>query len=125
MHLVHQDPLTGKLAVIGVLLEDTGAVSPDAAWDQLVADLPTLAHPHETVAGPFNAEDLLPANRKYYTYSGSLTTPPASEIVNWLMLEEPVKLTPAQIAAFETAIADHNNRPVQDLNDRMVTLDTT
>ena len=57
-----------------------------------------------------------------YHYSGSLTTPPCSEGVQWYVRRTPTQLSRSQIAAF-TAVYNHNNRPVQALNDRTVFLD--
>ena len=53
----------------------------------------------------------------YYRYDGSLTTPPCSEGVKWIVLTTPIEMSEAQIAAFKAIIHD-NNRPVQPLNGR-------
>jgi carbonic anhydrase len=68
-------------------------------------------------------DDLLPKARAAYRYDGSLTTPPCSEGVKWLVMTTPVQLSAAQIAAF-TSIVEPNNRPVQPLNGRVVAADT-
>jgi carbonic anhydrase len=67
---------------------------------------------------------MLPGARTTFRYSGSLTTPPCTEGVNWLLMSEPVSLSADQIAAF-TAAYEGNNRPVQPLNGRELELDTT
>ena len=65
--------------------------------------------------------DLLPESRDYYRFNGSLTTPPCTEGVVWLVMKEPVTLAASDIAAFRKAIGGHdNNRPVQPLNARVV-----
>jgi len=64
-----------------------------------------------------NAADLLPAERSYYRYNGSFTTPPCTEGVKWFVMSNPVELSDAQIAEFE-AIYDYNYRPVQPFNER-------
>src|SRR5690348_8728712 len=64
-----------------------------------------------------NAAAMLPADLSYYRYNGSLTTPPCSEGVKWLVLRDPVELSAAQIAAF-TAIFPLDARPIQPLNGR-------
>jgi carbonic anhydrase len=62
----------------------------------------------------------MPDNRSYYRFSGSLTTPPCSEGVRWLLMKTPLTASKEQIASFEKAIHHHNNRPVQALNGRVV-----
>ena len=64
--------------------------------------------------------ELLPKDRNYYTYMGSLTTPPCSEGVNWVVMEAPVAAAAAQLEAAATIIGHPNNRPVQPLNARIV-----
>jgi carbonic anhydrase len=70
-----------------------------------------------------SANDLLPADRRTIRYEGSLTTPPGTEGVRWILMVEPVKLSTAQLEALEKIIKG-NNRPVQDLNGRIVIQDT-
>jgi carbonic anhydrase len=62
---------------------------------------------------------LLPANRNYFTYNGSLTTPPCTEGVRWLVLRTPSPLSKAEIATF-AKLYPNNARPVQKLNGREV-----
>ena len=64
-----------------------------------------------------NVADLLPENKAYYHYSGSLTTPPCSEGVNWVVLKNTVDVSAAQVDAF-TSIFHKSTRPVQPLNGR-------
>ena len=120
VHFVHKDA-QGNLAVIGVLFQE-GSDSLDLlsmaeALDKM--DTPELNSP---VA--FNAADLLPPDQTSFRYSGSLTTPPGSEGVTWLVMVEQPTLTEQQITAF-TSIFDDNNRPVQPLNDREIEEDVT
>jgi carbonic anhydrase len=119
MHLVHK-AADGKLAVIGVLFEE-GAANP--ALDPIWANLPSAkgeeSHlPHVTV----NADDLLPMARASYRYSGSLTTPPCSEDVTWIVMSTPVTMSSAQLAQLRQVLAA-NNRPVQPLNGRPLVLE--
>ena len=65
---------------------------------------------------------LLPDTKRTYRYDGSLTTPPCSEGVKWIMMTTPIEMSEAQIAAFK-AIFDGNNRPVQPLNGRKLFVD--
>ncbi len=67
----------------------------------------------------FDLLSILPKGKAYYNYSGSLTTPPCSEVVNWHVLKEPIEASKEQIEAF-SKILDNNYRPVMPLNDRKV-----
>ena len=112
MHFVHVGA-SGDLAVVGVLFDSgpaSGALAP--VWAVL---------PHDTEAqgevASFDLARLLPANRAVYRYSGSLTTPPCSEGVKWMMLQTPASASAGQVQAFGDIIGA-NNRPVQPLNAR-------
>jgi carbonic anhydrase len=114
VHFVHQNA-EGRLAVIGVFLQE-GAES--AAYAPIFANLPTSEGEPEAVPGvSVSAADLMPATKTYWRWSGSLTTPPCSEGVTWLMMDNPVEVSADQIAAF-TAIYDHNFRPTLPMNGR-------
>jgi len=81
-------------------------------------NLPATESAVATIAGEtVDAEALLPAERAYYRYNGSLTTPPCTEGVKWVMLGESVELAPDQIAAF-TNIFANDFRPAQPLQSR-------
>ena len=67
---------------------------------------------------------MLPPDRTTYRYRGSLTTPPCTEGVAWLLMTEPLGVSADQLAAY-TQIYEGNNRPVQPINDREVVEDTT
>ncbi|MBE7469831.1 MAG: carbonate dehydratase [Anaerolineae bacterium] len=114
LHLVHQSA-DNQLAVVGVMLKQ-GSENP--AYAPVFNNLPVQESEPSAVSGvTINAADLLPAERTYYRYNGSLTTPPCSEGVQWLLLNTPVELSSAQVSAFQ-AIFVHNARPVQPLNGR-------
>ncbi|WP_024772693.1 carbonic anhydrase [Aquimarina macrocephali] len=115
-HLVHQDPITGDLAVIGIFFEE-GAEN--EMLSNFMNDLPVNGGGHYNSSFTFNVEDILPADMNYYTYNGSLTTPPCSEIVTWYVLKNPVEASQEQLHSFET-IMHENFRPVQALNGRVV-----
>jgi carbonic anhydrase len=66
-----------------------------------------------------NPNGLLPATRSYYRYSGSLTTPPCSETVDWLLLTDPIQVAEADVARF-AKLYPMNARPVQKGNRRFV-----
>lgn len=116
LHIVHQNPVTGGLAVVGVMLQEGET---NEAYSAVFDNLPPEeSEPDEATELTISAADLLPEHTDaYFTYEGSLTTPPCSEIVRWLVLAEPVTLSAEQIAAFG-AIYDNNARPVQPLNTR-------
>lgn len=114
-HLVHQAG-DGQLGVIGVLMKKGKA---NAVIDAIWANLPKHAGDHKQTDAQINVADLLPVTHGYYNYSGSLTTPPCSEGVNWMVLQTPIEVSAEQVAAF-TNIFSTSVRPVQPLHDRPV-----
>jgi carbonic anhydrase len=115
-HLVHRSA-DGKLAVVAVLLDAGGANTLiDTVWNHL----PPRKEMEVTVQGvTIDASDLLPANRGYYTFQGSLTTPPCSEDVTWLVLKTPLKIAASEVAAFGK-LYPMNARPIQAVNGRAI-----
>ena len=69
---------------------------------------------------PQPVNEMLPKNLDYYRFSGSLTTPPCSEGVRWLILKDIQQASAQQIAAFSKLIGHPNNRPIQPLNGRVI-----
>jgi carbonic anhydrase len=115
-HLVHADS-DGKLAVVAVLLQKGTA---NSTIQQIWANLPKSQNKEQEVTGvTINAAGLLPENIAYYTYPGSLTTPPCTEGVNWLILKTPMDISSAQIDTF-AKLYPHNARPIQPLGSRVV-----
>lgn len=116
LHLVHvaQD---SSVAVVAVLLrkgEDNRLIH------ELWSDLPKQKGQEQILHNvQINAADLLPADRRYYTFSGSLTTPLCSENVTWYVLKRPVTVSPAEIQKF-SKLYRHDARPTQSLNGRVV-----
>ncbi len=113
MHLVHK-AADGTLAVVGVMFEP-GAANGELAkiWNHM----PVKAGEVVILTDMVDAGKLLPENRDFVGYDGSLTTPPCSEGVKWHVLTTPLSLSPEQIAQFRAVIQD-NNRPIQPLNGR-------
>lgn len=115
-HFVHADS-KGNLTVIGVMFKE-GKENAGLAklWPQMPneegAPIPLKARVIPT--------ELMPDNRSYYRFSGSLTTPPCTEGVRWILLKTPVTASKEQIELFERATRHHNNRPVQALNGRVI-----
>ena len=115
-HLVHADA-EGHLAVVAVLLK-TGNANPliDSIWK----NIPKTKEKSVAVSGAaLNAIDLLPADHAYYTFSGSLTTPPCTEGVTWYVMKAPITLSEAQVASF-AALYPLNARPIQPTNRRQI-----
>ena len=118
LHLVHQDT-AGNLAVVGVFL---AAGQQNEALQPVWAHMPAAVGEERQVQGvTINAADLLPADLAYYSYMGSLTTPPCSEDVRWFVLSSPVEVSPEQIDRFAALYPD-NARPTQPLNGRTLFL---
>ena len=115
-HLVHRNA-EGQLAVVAVLM-DLGAASPliDKVWTYMPLDTgDRVRMPNELL----NLTELLPTDQRYYQFMGSLTTPPCSEGVLWMVLKAPVTLSTAQLKLF-TQLYPNNARPIQPLNARPV-----
>ena len=116
VHLVHSDG-DGNLAVVSVLLEEGSA---NSLVETLWGLAPKAAGPEKTDDNlQINAADLLPASRSYFTFAGSLTTPPCTEGVSWFVLKMPVTISKKQVATF-AAIYPFDERPTQSLNGRTV-----
>ena len=115
-HFVHADK-NGNLSVIGVMFKE-GKANP--GLEKLWAQMPKEAGAPIPLKAKVSASEMIPENRDYYRFSGSLTTPPCSEGVRWLLLKTPMTASKEQIEAFEEVMRHHNNRPVQPLNGRVV-----
>ena len=115
-HLVHKNA-DGALAVVAVLLKQGNQ---NALVKTLWANLPPEKETEKVVEKvSIDAARLLPKNHAYYTFAGSLTTPPCSEGVTWFVLVSPTQVSEAQVARFGK-IYSANARPVQPPNGRTV-----
>lgn len=112
-HFVHKDE-SGKLAVVGVMF-DFGAKN--KFLEDIFSHMPSEENKEVALGRMFNPASLLPESLTHYHYSGSLTTPPCSEGVNWTVLNTPLSLSPEQLKAFN-AFYLTNNRPLQPLKNR-------
>jgi carbonic anhydrase len=116
VHLVHADA-DGNLAVVAVLLnkgEDNALIR------ELWKDLPKEKGKEAVLQTvQIDISQLLPVNRGYYTFPGSLTTPPCSENVTWFLLKEPVTISDAELKRF-ASLYRNDARPTQPLNGRVV-----
>ena len=115
-HLVHKNAV-GQLAVVSVLMEQGEPSSfIDKVWTYMPLDT------NDRVRMPDNLVDMneiLPADKRYYQYFGSLTTPPCTEGVLWLVIKQPLRISPEQFKLFSQQFP-FNARPVQPVNGRLV-----
>jgi len=115
-HFVHTDK-KGNLTVLSVMFED-GDNNPivEKLWEKM----PSKIGKHIPLNENITAFNLMPKNKDYYRFNGSLTTPPCSEGVRWYVLKNPIAISTNQIKKFHSAVHHDNNRPIQPLNARLV-----
>jgi carbonic anhydrase len=106
----------GNLSIVAVMFQ---AGKTNLGLAKIGMQLPIETDGAVTLKNRLIPNDLMPENHSYYRYSGSLTTPPCSEGVRWIVMKTPLSASPEQIAAFVNTL-QHNNRPLQPLNGRMV-----
>jgi carbonic anhydrase len=115
IHLVHKSA-EGKLAIVAVLLERGKQHSLiQTVWNNLPLEKHELVAPSVVL----DLKDVLPEKREYYTYMGSLSEPPCTEGVLWLVMKQPMQASPAQMALF-SRLYPLNARPVQQGFGRMI-----
>lgn len=116
VHLVHRD-YAGNLAVVAVQIEK-GLEHPliQTLWNYLPLERGLSVEPPDAA---IDLARLLPEQREYYTYMGSLTTPPCTENVLWLVMKQPINVSPDQIDIF-ARLYPYNARPVQPSFDRLI-----
>lgn len=116
MHLVHRTE-SGDIAVVGVLFREG---EPNSAIQALIDAAPSREGATSPVSG-MAASDFLPANRGYYSYMGSLTTPPYTEGVRWHVMSEALEVSAEQVTQLASLQGGGtNSRPLQPLNDREI-----
>lgn len=115
-HLVHKNA-EGQLAVVAVLL-DPGASNAliNKVWTYMPLDTGDRVR---MPTGIIDINELLPRDQRYYQFMGSLTTPPCTEGVLWMVLKQPTTVSKDQIRLF-TQLFPNNARPVQPVNGRAV-----
>jgi carbonic anhydrase len=115
-HLVHKAD-DGALAVVAILLE-RGNENPfiQTLWNNMPLEKNTAVAPPSTM---IDLNALLPASPSYYTYMGSLTTPPCTEGVLWLVMKQPVQVSVDQINIF-SRLYRNNARPIQPAAGRLI-----
>jgi carbonic anhydrase len=115
IHLVHRDD-EGRQAIVALLLErGIAQKTVQTVWNNLPLEKNEIVKPSSAL----DASDLLPLQRGYYTYMGSISTPPCSEGVLWMVMKQPVQLAPAQMALF-SRLYPYNARPVQPSSGRII-----
>ena len=116
-HFVHQTA-NGGLLVVGVFFKQ-GADHPslESIWKNAPQAGSSVSLPITV-----NAADFLPNNSSYFTYAGSLTTPPCSEGVRWIVLKEPLEASAAQLRFLQQHMGFTNNRPAQPLDGRLISI---
>ncbi len=115
VHLVHRDA-QGRLAILALLLE-RGA--PQATIQTVWNNLPLEKFETMQPSILLDPAEMLPARRDYYTYMGSMTEPPCSEGVLWMVMKQPVQASAAQMALF-SRLYPLNARPIQPTNGRII-----
>lgn len=115
-HFVHMDA-DGEIAVMAVMFE-TGAANPELEkiWQQMPEKVGETVPLKSNVA----LSGLLPKDLTHYRFSGSLTTPPCTEGVRWLVIKQPLTLSEQQLEKFQHVLHHANNRPVQSLHGRVI-----
>ena len=115
-HFVHADA-KGNLAVLAVMFEEGKA---NDALGRLWQQMPVTVGTPVFLKSRVLPSELVSTMDSYFRYGGSLTTPPCSEGVSWIVLKTPMMASAAQIEAFKKVIQHQNSRPVQELNGRLV-----
>lgn len=115
-HLVHTDN-DGNIAVIALMFEEGGE---NKALSKIWKSMPQNNGEKIALPAPFDAAQLLPSNHDHYRFNGSLTTPPCTEGVRWLVIKKPVSVSKGQVAAFSHVMHHPNNRPLQPVGARLV-----
>ncbi len=115
-HFVYKNP-EGELAVLAVMLKEGKA---NKQLEEIWKTMPREKGEPEALTKAVDVHALLPKHLSYYRFSGSLTTPPCSEGVRWLVLKESPSLSREQVEQFAAVVHHHNNRPVQPLHGRVI-----
>jgi carbonic anhydrase len=118
LHAVFAEPASADKLVVGVIFEIGKTPNP---FVQVLIDagLPRKNGDTTVTATPINLADVLPDTSSYFTYAGSLTTPPCTENVTWIVLANTAKVSQPQFQSFQRILGD-DFRPLQKLNGRVV-----
>lgn len=116
LQLVHKNQ-HGDVTIVAVMF-DVG--EPNQAIQNLWESFPTMEDNSMPIFSPVDINQLLPDDKTYWRYSGSLTTPPCTEGVSWTVLKTPVALSAEQLDKFHYIVGPANNRPPQPVNERKI-----
>ncbi len=115
-HFVHRNE-EGELVVLGVLMQEGKR---NDMLQLILESMPAIAGPEHTIAEVnVNMVQLLPVDQSAYQYFGSLTTPPCSELVRWIVFQQPIEISKQQAEEF-AKVFPWNARPLQPLNRRFL-----
>jgi len=114
VHLVHQDE-QGDYLVVGLLFEE-------GETNHLINQLPSFRNKRGEApyANPVDYNELIPGRQDYFRYKGSLTTPPCTEGVRWVVFKQPLIAAPEQIQHYHDLLGFDNNRPLQPIHSRVI-----
>lgn len=114
VHLVHQNS-DGDYAVVGLLFQE-------GETNKLMNKLPSFRakRGEDPYGNPIDYNDLIVDRKNYFLYNGSLTTPPCTEGVRWIVLKQPIIASPEQIQHYHNLLGFDNNRPLQPRNARII-----
>ena len=115
-HLVHADD-KGNLAVVAVMFEDGNE---NKTMKDIWALMPEKSGAKNNQLSKISVEGILPTHRDYYRFNGSLTTPPCSEGVLWIVMKQALTASKGQVEHFGHIIDLPNNRPIQGINARAI-----
>ncbi|MGI9570862.1 MAG: carbonic anhydrase [Desulfobulbia bacterium] len=116
IHLVHTGS-KGELVVVGVMVEEG---EEDPMLNRIWSFMPeAVGETRESPLTVFEA-GVMPPTRDYFSYDGSLTTPPCSEGVSWIVLHEPLTASAEQVERFKQRVGPSTNRPIQPKNARVI-----
>lgn len=117
LHFVHKAD-DGAILVIGVMVKE-GELN--SYFEKLSVFKSLKKEEKMNTKIEFDPSKMFPAKKNYYRYAGSLTTPPCSEGVTWIVFKNPIYMTKEEIADIKQHLPKHNNRPIQSLSGRIIT----
>ncbi len=115
LHFVHEDD-EGNIAVVGVFVKE-GKSHP--VLEEIMNHLPSKKGEHHFTQVSCDLLQLMPEQKSVFHYTGSLTTPPCSEGIEWFVMEQPIELSKTQIDQFKKHY-HNNNRPIQNTAERLI-----
>ncbi|HSH85781.1 MAG TPA: carbonic anhydrase family protein [Methylophilus sp.] len=116
LQMVHEDK-AGHRVIIAVMLEEGTA---NSTLETLISSIPKEKGQSKSLAIRVTPAELMPTKPAYYRYTGSLTAPPCTEGVQWIIMKEALKISKAQLTSLQQAIGEPNLRPIQDSQGRMI-----